>query len=405
MKKLFKNYINTFGGLSKEVWWLALITIVNRAGTMVIPFLSLYLTESLEIDISNVGWVMTCYGLGSLVGSWLGGKLTDTFGYYKVMFFSIVTTGLLFFWLQTLTTFQSFCWGIFIVMIVADTFRPAMFVALNAYSKPENRTRSLTLIRLAINLGFFVAPPVGGLIIVAIGYSGLFWVDGVTCILAGFLLLKVLNPKKVTELDVIKVENPESAYKDKAFWIFFLAMFIFAFVFLQYFSTMPLYYRNVYELSEFEIGLLLGFSGLVIFIFEMPFIKWLNEKKKSNAYYVFIGLILTGLSFIVLNLTSWIGILVIGILLMTVGEMIAFPFSNSFAAQRAKKGNQGEYMALYSISFSFAHIFGHNSGMQMIDKFGFETAWNIMTIIAFIGVIILYILMRVLKNEKQLKSL
>ncbi|MFT5791002.1 MAG: putative MFS family arabinose efflux permease [Saprospiraceae bacterium] len=405
MKKLFKNYINTFGGLSKEVWWLALITIVNRAGTMVIPFLSLYLTESLEIDISNVGWVMTCYGLGSLVGSWLGGKLTDTFGYYKVMFFSIVTTGLLFFWLQTLTTFQSFCWGIFIVMIVADTFRPAMFVALNAYSKPENRTRSLTLIRLAINLGFFVAPPVGGLIIVAIGYSGLFWVDGVTCILAGFLLLKVLNPKKVTELDVIKVENPESVYKDKAFWIFFLAMFIFAFVFLQYFSTMPLYYRNVYELSEFEIGLLLGFSGLVIFIFEMPFIKWLNEKKKSNAYYVFIGLILTGLSFIVLNLTSWIGILVIGILLMTVGEMIAFPFSNSFAAQRAKKGNQGEYMALYSISFSFAHIFGHNSGMQLVDKFGFETAWNIMTIIAFIGVIILYILMRVLKNEKQLKSL
>jgi predicted MFS family arabinose efflux permease len=405
MKKLFKNYINTFGGLSKEVWWLALITIVNRAGTMVIPFLSLYLTESLEIDISNVGWVMTCYGLGSLVGSWLGGKLTDTFGYYKVMFFSIVTTGLLFFWLQTLTTFQSFCWGIFIVMIVADTFRPAMFVALNAYSKPENRTRSLTLIRLAINLGFFVAPPVGGLIIVAIGYSGLFWLDGVTCILAGFLLLKVLNPKKVTELDVIKVENPESVYKDKAFWIFFLAMFIFAFVFLQYFSTMPLYYRNVYELSEFEIGLLLGFSGLVIFIFEMPFIKWLNEKKKSNAYYVFIGLILTGLSFFVLNLTSWIGILVIGILLMTVGEMIAFPFSNSFAAQRAKKGNQGEYMALYSISFSFAHIFGHNSGMQLVDKFGFETAWNIMTIIAFIGVIILYILMRVLKNEKQLKSL
>jgi MFS family permease len=389
MKKLFKNYINTFGGLSKEVWWLALITIVNRAGTMVIPFLSLYLTESLEIDISNVGWVMTCYGLGSLVGSWLGGKLTDTFGYYKVMFFSIVTTGLLFFWLQTLTTFQSFCWGIFIVMIVADTFRPAMFVALNAYSKPENRTRSLTLIRLAINLGFFVAPPVGGLIIVAIGYSGLFWVDGVTCILAGFLLLKVLNPKKVTELDVIKVENPESVYKDKAFWIFFLAMFIFAFVFLQYFSTMPLYYRNVYKLSEFEIGLLLGISGLVIFIFEMPLIQWLTEQKKTNTYYVFIGLILTALSFVVLNLTSWIGVLVIGILLMTVGEMIAFPFSNS----------------LYSISFSFAHIFGHNSGMQMIDKFGFETAWNIMTIIAFIGVIILYILMRVLKNEKQLKSL
>jgi predicted MFS family arabinose efflux permease len=405
MKKLYTNYITSFQGLSREVWWLALITLINRAGTMVIPFLSLYLTESLNINISKVGWVMTCYGLGSVIGSWLGGKLTDLFGYYKVMFFSIVSTGLLFFWLQTLSTFESFCWGIFIIMIVADTFRPAMFVALNAYSKPENRTRSLTLIRLAINLGFFVAPPVGGLIIVAIGYTGLFWVDGITCILAGLLLLKVLNPKKVTELDVIKVENPESVYKDKAFWIFFVAMFIFGFVFLQYFSTMPIYYRRVYEMTEFEIGLLLGFSGLVIFLFEMPLIEWLNKKSKSNIYYVYIGLILTGFSFIVLNFTSLIGILVVGILLMTVGEMIAFPYSNAFAAQRAKKGNQGEYMALYSISFSFSHIFGHNSGMQMVDKFGFEMTWNIMTAIAFVGVIIFSILMRVLKKEKELKNL
>ena len=120
---------------------------------------------------------------------------------------------------------------------------------------------------------------------------------------------------------------------------------------------------------------------------------------------MYIGLILTSFSFIVLNFTSLIGILVIGILLMTVGEMIAFPYSNAFAAELAKKGNQGEYMALYSISFSFSHIFGHNSGMQMVDKFGFEMTWNIMTAIAFVGVIILSILMRVLKKEKQLKNL
>jgi hypothetical protein len=38
-------------------------------------------------------------------------------------------------------------------MTVADMFRPAMFVSLATYSKPENRTRSLTLVRLAVNLG------------------------------------------------------------------------------------------------------------------------------------------------------------------------------------------------------------------------------------------------------------
>ena len=95
MKKLYFNYLATFKGLSKEVWWLALITLINRAGTMVIPFLSLYLTESLEFTLSNVGWIMSAFGLGSVVGSWLGGKLTDKIGYYKVMASSLFLSGIL----------------------------------------------------------------------------------------------------------------------------------------------------------------------------------------------------------------------------------------------------------------------------------------------------------------------
>ena len=85
MKRLLKLYLNTFDGLSREVWWLALITLINRAGTMVIPFLSLYLTEDLEFSPSTVGSIMAAFGLGSVVGSWLGGKLTDKIGYYKIM--------------------------------------------------------------------------------------------------------------------------------------------------------------------------------------------------------------------------------------------------------------------------------------------------------------------------------
>jgi predicted MFS family arabinose efflux permease len=401
MKKLYFNYINTFRGLSKEVWWLALITLINRAGTMVIPFLTLYLNKSLGFSLPGVAWVMSFYGLGSVVGTWLGGKLTDKIGYYKVMMFSLFSTGILFVLLQLAQTFEAFCAGIFLVMLVADTFRPAMFVALIAYSKPENKTRSVTLIRLAINLGFSVGPVAGGIIITSLGYQGLFWVDGITCALAAILLLQVLHPKKAKVFDEVKVENPVSVYKDKAFWIFFIAMFIFGFVFLQYFSTIPLYYKDVRMLNELQIGLLMGFSGLFIFIFEMPLISWLQNTKNSKIKLVTIGLFLVGLSFVVLNLTSWVGILLIGMLLMTIGEMIAFPFSNAFAADRAKKGNQGEYMALYSISFSFAHIFSHNSGMQMVDKFGFEFTWNFISILALVGVFILMILLKVLKNEKQ----
>ena len=399
MKKLYFNYLDTFRGLSHEVWWLALITLINRAGTMVIPFLSLYLINDLQFTLSDVGWIMSFFGLGSVVGSWLGGKLTDKIGSYKIMYTSLFLTGILFIAMQYVTTYEGFCAGIFILMLVADTFRPAMFVALSSYSKPENKTRSVTLIRLAINLGFSAGPAVGGLIITTLGYGGLFWVDGITCVFAAVLLLKVLHPKKARVLDEVKVENPVSAYSDKAFWIFLIAMMLFGVVFLQYFSTIPLYYKEVHHLTELEIGLLMGMNGLLIFLLEMPLVKWLENSKNTKIGLMLIGAVLTALSFVVLNLTSWVGILVVGMLLMTIGEMIAFPFSNAFAMDRAKKGNQGEYMALYSIAFSFAHIFGHNSGMQMIDKLGYESTWNIVTVLALLSAASLLLLKRVVKKE------
>ena len=131
----------------------------------------------------------------------------------------------------------------------------------------------------------------------------------------------------------------------------------------------------------------------------MPLIKWLEDSKVSKVKLIALGLFLVAISFIILNLTSWVGVLIIGILLMSTGEMIAFPFSNAFAIERAEKGNQGEYMAFYSISFSLAHIFSHNIGMQMIDKFGFETSWTVITLLSFIGVLILLYLLHFLKKE------
>lgn len=404
MKTLFNNYLNTFKGLSQEVWWLALITLINRAGTMVIPFLSLYLTKSLDFTLSDVGWVMSAFGLGSVIGSWLGGKLTDKIGYYKVMIFSLISTGILFIALQFLTTFVSFCMGIFLVMLVADSFRPAMFVALSAYSKPENKTRSVTLIRLAINLGFSAGPAIGGIIITTVSYGGLFWIDGITCIAATLVLINVLNPKRTKTLDDISNNNPRSAYADKAFLIFLIAMMLFGVVFLQYFSTMPLYYKDVHQLTELDIGILLGMNGFLIFVFEMPLIKWLENSTFTKSGLMLFGAILTGLSFVILNFTTWSGILIIGMLLMTFGEMIAFPFSNAFAMDRAKKGNQGEYMALYSIAFSVAHIFGHNAGMRLVDNLGFDNTWYIITILAALCVFLLFILSQYLNSIKTIKN-
>lgn len=399
MGKLFRSYFESFGGLRKEIWLLSLITLINRAGTMVIPFLSLYLTKNRGFSLEEVGWILTFFGLGSVTGSWLGGKLTDKIGHYKTMALSLILSSILFVLLQFPSTFWSICIGIYLVMTVADIFRPAVFVAINAYSKPENRTRSVTLIRLAINLGFSAGPAVGGFIIATAGYNGLFWVDGLTCLAAGILLLKLLHPKRAKAEPEDIIIKAKSAMQDKLYLIFILAMMIFGFIFIQYFSTMPLFYADHHGLTEFEIGLLLGLNGLTIFLFEMPLIKYMENRKYSVTGYVIFGTILTGLSFLVINLTDWVGVLIVGMLLVTIGEMIAFPFSNSFALKRSDGKKRGSYMALYSIAFSVSHIFGHNSGMQLINNFGFKFTWYTMLAFAILACLLLVILKRLLKKE------
>jgi predicted MFS family arabinose efflux permease len=132
LQRALQKYFNNFKGFSREIWILALITFINRAGTMVLPFLSKYLKEDLHFSYSQVGWIMVSFGIGSMLGSWLGGKLSDKIGFYKIMIFSLLTSGIGFFILQTITSYHGLLIAIFFIMVIADMFRPAMFVSLGA---------------------------------------------------------------------------------------------------------------------------------------------------------------------------------------------------------------------------------------------------------------------------------
>lgn len=399
MKTIFQNYINNFKGLSPEVWWLSLITFVNRFGAMVIPFLSLYLNESLHFTKPMIGWVMTAYGLGSVAGSWLGGKLADKIGYYKTILYSLIFTGINFIWVLHIESFWGICLAFFFLITLADMGRPAFYVALSAYSKPENKTRSLTLLRLAINLGMGAGPAIGGIIIATIGYDYLFYIDGITCLMAAVLMTQILNPKKVVEMDsVAPVKNPLPPHKDSHYMWFLVSFGLFGIVFMQIFSLVPVYYREIHGLAEDTIGYLMALNGLIIVVFEMPIIAWMERKKWSYIKNTIFGLTLVGLSYVVLLWDVYFGILILMVVLITVGEMIVFPFSNKIAYDRAKLGRQGAYMGLYTMSFSMAHIFGHNGSMQITERYGYDTTWAILCGLTALSIMILFMLFKKQKS-------
>ncbi|MDZ4147709.1 MAG: MFS transporter [Flavobacteriaceae bacterium] len=387
-RAVITNYTSSFKGLSKDVWYLALVTLVNRAGTMVLPFLTKYLKEDLTFTYSQVGWVMVAFGLGSLIGSYLGGKLTDLFGFYKVMVGSLLISGFMFFGLQQITTFWGFCLGILLLMSVADMFRPAMFVSLKAYSKPENQTRSLTLVRLAINLGFSLGPALGGVIIVSVGYAGLFWIDGATCILSILMFVMLVKEKNNTETVIEKRTVKQfSIYKtDRPYFIFLTVSFLMGVVFFQLFTTMPLYHHDVHSLSEWQTGLLLSLNGLLIFLLEMPLVHQLEKQKISQIKIIMWSLCFYGLSYAVLLLTNLNFILVVSVFAISFGEMLGFPYTNAFAMKRAKSGMEGKYLALYTMSFSFAHILSAKIGMSVVEKYGYATNWVLMILLSILAI-------------------
>lgn len=406
LKTAFQRYIDNFKGFSREIWILAIITFINRAGTMVLPFLSKYLKEDLNFSYGQVGWIMVFFGLGSMLGSWLGGKLSDKIGFYKIMVFSLFTTGLLFFVIQFITSFWGLCFGMFSIMVIADMFRPAMFVSLGAYAKPENRTRALTLVRLAVNLGFAAGPALGGLIIMGIGYKGLFWADGASCIVSILIFALLVKEKKKAVLSDIQPRGAivvASVFKDKIFWIFLLVCFITAMIFFQIFTTLPLYHHEMFGLTEFQTGLLMTLNGLLIFFLEMPIVSIFERKQTSKLQIMFWGSLMMAISFFILLINIWAGVLVVSIVFITFGEMFIFPFSNSFALSRAPKGHEGRYMALFTMSFSLAHIASAKTGMEVLSHFGYQTNWLVMGILGLIALLCCLWLKKLVREENQLQ--
>lgn len=402
LQQSLSRYVNNFRGFSREVWILAIITFINRAGTMVFPFLSKYLNEDLNFTYDQVGWILVCFGAGSMLGSWIGGKLSDKIGFYKVMVFSMLVSGSSFFIIQHITTFPGLCIAMFSIMVVADMFRPAMFVSLGTYARPENRTRAFTLVRLAVNFGFMAGPALGGLIILGIGYKGLFWADGFSCISSILVFMLLVKEKKKAKEDVHDLEtteNTRSITNDKPFWLFLFCSFIAAMVFFQLFTTLPLYHHKRYGLSEFHTGLLMSFNGLLVLLFEMPIVGYIERKKIQKIKAIALGALLMGISYLALLLENWTWILIISMAIISFAEMFNFPFSNGFAMARAPRGSEGQYMGYYTMTFSLAHIVSGKTGLFIANQWGYMTNWLVMGLLGLLAAIALVILQRILLKE------
>jgi predicted MFS family arabinose efflux permease len=296
-----------------------------------------------------------------------------------------------------LESFTALAIGTFVLSLCNESFRPANSAAIAHYSNDSNKTRSYSLNRLAVNLGWAVGGGLGGLL-AAINYHLLFWVDGCTNILAAVLLLILMPRSAVTktikspDADIIKT----SAYKDKIYLAFIVLATMFAMCFYQFMIMQPVFFKIDWHFSERFIGFLMALNGLLIVVIEMVMIHKL-EGRLDKMIYITGGVALGGLSYILLNLLPPGAVAaIIVVILVTFSEMFAMPFMNSFWISRTTPRNRGEYAALYSMSWSAAQIIAPFFGSNVIAYGGFTLLWWILGGISFLAAIGYYYLYRII---------
>ncbi|GHE35585.1 MFS transporter [Sphingobacterium griseoflavum] len=380
MKKLITIYGDSYRGLSTEAWLLAVVMLINRTGSMVIPFLGMYMSSALHFTKPQVGMVLGCFGLGSVCGSWLGGWLTDRLGNYRVQAYSLILTVPIFLLLPNFKTFESLAGMIFLLTLIADTFRPANSVSVARYAKPENLTKAYSLNRMAVNLGFSIGPALAGFL-ATFSYDWIFYGNAIAALAAAIVFIIVFRNRaprnKIGRLlkgARNKAEGDRNAYLDTPFIIFNVFCFLFSMAFFQLLSTLPLFYKEARMMSEGEIGILLGFSGFCIVVFEMLLVHAVEHRFTPRQVMIY-GTGIAGVAYLMLNVPYGLPWLYISMFILSIGEMLTLPFTATISASRASLKTQGAYMGFNSLAFAAANIFSPYIGTYVAAHYGYEILW------------------------------
>jgi MFS family permease len=374
IRTMLSGYRDAYAGLPREVWLLAGALLVNRAGTMVLPFLSLYLTRDLGLTAADAGLIIGCFGLGSMAGSFMGGWLSDRVDPVRVQELSLIASGFGFLAFTQLQTFSALAAGVLILAAISDAFRPALMSAVAHRSSLENRTRAFALIRLAANLGMAVGPAAAGLLAIY-GYVWIFVGDALTCWAAAAMLVATIKK----EVPAVAARSRQakgldgSPWRDLPFLGFMLLLVVLAMAFFQVWSTVPLYLRSFYEMSERSIGLLLALNALLIVLAEMVLIRAVENFDRMRM--VGLGAFLVCGALAILPFGPWWMTAVVFMVVLTVGEMLSMPITNAVVAERAGSGSVGRYMGVYTLAFSTAFVIGPIVGTAIYQKYSPQVLW------------------------------
>lgn len=372
------NIWRSLRGLPRDLWVLALASLINRAGTMVLPFLVLYLTKEQGWSAPRAGLALAVYGAGSIFVAPIAGRLSDRIGPLPIMRWSLVLTGLLLLAFPFVTGFVAIIALTLAWALASEAFRPANLAIVADIAAPDQRKAAYALTRLAINLGMSIGPAAAGFI-AAKSFTLIFYIDAVTTMIAALVLFltpirSVHHPGEVESLGPVGQLRRLLVLDDRRFLFFLAALFLTGGVFFQHEGALPLFLVDDLRLSPAFYGLLFTINTLMIVFMEVPLNAATSHWPHRRALALGAFLFAAGSGAFVF--ASGPAVVIAGIVIWTFGEMMLFPQASAYVADMAPPHRRGEYMGAYSLSFSLAFAVAPWAGTTMFAEFGATVLWT-----------------------------
>lgn len=363
------------GGLPREVWILSGATLLNRMGTMALPFLALYATQGMGFSPARAGEAMLAYGAAALVAAPLGGHLSDRIGSLRVMRISLALSALLMTAIPLVRGWPAMLTLVMLWALAGESFRPASMAILTDLAPEDRRKAVFSLNRLAVNLGMSIGPVLGGLLAQR-SFHALFWADGATSLGAALVLLLAIRSDPSRHSADHPPRHPFTALADRRLSLFLLAIIPVMVVFLQHEGALPVFLVKDLGFTPAFYGSLFTLNTALIVLLEVRInlatAHWPGRRT------LMLGALLTAggfgaLAFLHGRMAIWITVLV-----WTFGEMTLMPAMSDHVAHLAPPARRGEYMGLFSMAVSVAFTVGPWFGLLLLGRCGATTLWIFM---------------------------
>jgi MFS family permease len=373
--------------LPRQVHIVCLGTLVNRAGTMVVPFLTLYLTKKLGFDEAFATLCMGCFGLGAVVAAMIGGHAADAIGRKWVMVASLVGGAAMLMVFGTLSSKWSILGAVFLFAVMGEMYRPAASAMISDLVPPASRTHAFSLLYVSVNLGFAISPVIGGHL-AAMSYHWLFWLDAGSAaayavIIAVFTRETLPSKQPVASAGLPRTEPahpPMTAAQaaahilgDYKFLAFGLGILLGGIVMMQCMATFPLH-LSALGISEKQYGNIVAVNGAMIVLFQIPLTTLMG--RFNRAWILPLSALITGAGFGMIGLGSTPSYFVMAVAVFTLGEMLMSPLIPAITSDFAPVQMRGRYMGVIGICYSGANAFGVPLGGLVLAKLGPGALWG-----------------------------